>query len=187
MIGISSKAGNNDSQPMPYAELQKEYTRAVDELRKMRVILAQERRRWEAIHQNPTPDQMTSTVTKDGVDITVSIDTPVKNIVNDRPITRKYSLTRETKNRHRLGDMMDFLLVAGYSMNGGFTPSLSFVIDPDLLRGFGAGAFINYKEIGINAMYRIPADGFDNIAVVGMFGIDWHGNIGPGIGVGVCF
>ena len=105
------------------------YRDAITELKTCNDLLIQEKQRWETIHNNPVTDkwEVTKDTTNDNMVIKVTIDDNVKNIINDQPIQRSYTLSPVD---NRFLKPFDSILGACFVTSDGFRPYLGIGYRP---------------------------------------------------------
>ena len=189
MINISAYPKENKTEK---PDMFSEYTRAIDYLRISRNILIQEKERWIDIHTKPEKDKVYVENTEDGIKLDLEILPSIKNEVNNKSITRTYYIKETSRSvLHRLfifddySFKLDFMLLSTINYPNGLLPAWTVGISPNFLKGFGASIYTNCYSVG-SSIYYLSTKYYD-IGFHLMLGIDWEGNLSPGIGIGYRF
>lgn len=139
------------SYPASQAENHK---KAIEQLNKCSELLHQEKGRWEKLHANPTCDTWeVSSEANGNLKIKLTIDDGVKNIINDQPISREYTL--EPKHRQLFKDI-DLLVGAQLVAQEGPRPIAGAGIRFDFCKGIGLGVQTSFTGVG-GILYYVPS------------------------------
>ena len=153
---------------------------AIEALEQCIILLQDEEIRWQTIHTNPVTDVVTVAKDGDNLIVNVTLDTCVKNIINDMPIQRQYTLIPSSYNYWAPFDLM---ISGSYMSSVGWRPTFGCGWSPKVMRGLGAT--INTSLMGVNAgvYYRVPQ--VPCVFVQGLVGITLTGQMTLGVGLGI--
>ena len=153
---------------------------AINALVQCQTLLREEKQRWNMIHGNPPPDKVIVTKEGENLIVNVTIDDSVKNIINNQPITRTYTLTPNDCNILSFADIM---VSGSYITAVGWRPTLGIGYAPNFAQGFGITANTSLLNINGGIYYRIKQ--VPHIFIQVLVGATFTGQLTLGLGVGV--
>ena len=158
------------------------YKSAIAALQQADILLKQEDQRWQTIQSNPVTDVWTVKRDGDNIIVNITIDDPIKNIINDQPIQREYTLT---PSQYSLLAPLDCMLSGCLLANSGWLPALGIGYTPKFSKGFGVTVNTTFTTLNAGVYYTnklIP-----HAFIEALMGIKYTGQTTFGVGVGVKF
>ena len=161
-------------------------TEAIQLLTETRALLADEKIRWQRIHETPYTDTVTLTQDTKHLTIDICIDPKVQTIINTKPIMRTYVFDRDTRKR--------IWYVPPY---GGIAAHVSTEsVRPVVYAGWGRecftygayrgsvclGPYTTGYTTGIALFYRDTM--WYTMSIMVTVGYSWSGHMTPGFGIG---
>lgn len=153
---------------------------AVEALEQCVTLLQEEELRWKTIHTNPVTDVITVTKDGDNLQVNVTLDTSVKNIINDMPIQRQYTLI---PNKYNYWAPFDLMVSGSLISTTGWRPCFGLGYAPEFAHNFGITANTTLMNINIGAYYKIPM--LPCVFIQAMLGLTFTGAPTVGLGLGV--
>lgn len=183
-ITLTASASGSSPEPIEQRLRSAEtgYAKAISFIGEYLKVLGEEKERWTKIHSNPVPDTVKVENTGDEVVVTFEIDSGVKNLINDKPIRRRYTLNK----RRRLLGNADILLGASLALHDGWRPVVGMGLPIPFLARFGTvgiGAYTTVYSIGGTLYGELPW--VPGLMLQYIVGVNWHGESVQGIGLGV--
>ena len=155
-------------------------------LQKARTLMTEERTRWQRLHETPYTDQVTLIQEKNTLIIDITIDPKVSNIINSKPLTRRYTFESETQKRPWY--CPQFGGVIAHAAFSGFRPGAYCawgipVITRGTYTGYAAaGPYTTGHSTGIALAYRDNA--WYTVSILITIGCTLKGSIEPGLAIG---
>lgn len=153
---------------------------AIEALEQCNQLLKEEGVRWQTLHTNPVTDQWVITKNGNNLEIDVTIDTQVSNIINDKPIKRKYTLIPDN---YKFWYPFDIMIGGSYIGVVGWRPTFGCGYAP--LWGYGFGATVNTTLMNINAGIFYTSKYFPSGFVEATIGTTFTGVVVVGAGIGI--
>ncbi len=174
-------------------KLKNQLIKSNDALKLSRDIVANEKKRWEIIHNNPVTDKASIEYKDDNQTIIlhVTIDTGISTVINSQPIERTYTFTAQ-KPRARIFPS-PYIGVAGLSYMHGdsIRPLIGIGITGEILpfsdafKRVSTFLFTSIYSVGVGVSYCIVSEYKLDISL--LYGMTYVSSVEQSFGFGLSF